>query len=256
MNDCIHAWIRSTAITAALAASAAGCALETAPDAPFDDGRVHRHVQHLKSGAELDVEVRFAGGFTRAEAEAVLARVEVLPARELFPQLDPSRLPVDYEAPEPLAEDEPTFEVVLLPLNDAALAERFAWRTLDEPRAARSPAQDGVAASAQALSLDATIAKQLDPGETWRTARLRCYAPFGFGAEIVGGANVCIDLGYEGKAGSVCSAAFDPREPVLLAHPGPNLNPFDKHYFRGRVTAKLWGIPMPALIAAAGYACL
>jgi hypothetical protein len=215
-----------------------------------DDGAVHRVITS-PAGASFDVEIRYVGGLKREDANALASKIEVAPTRELFPDVDLSKAPAqDAVDDEPLDETEPTFSVTLHPINDAARAERHSWRLPVERKGE-------LGQTSQALSLNLAANQWLDPGESWRTARQRCYAPFTFGASVAGVAKVCIDLGYDGVAGSICSYAYDPSAPVVVVHPGPDLNPFNKHYFRGRVTgATLFGQGTGAYLALAGYACL
>jgi hypothetical protein len=190
-----------------------------------------------------------------------LAKIEVAPARELFPGVDFSKLPIEEKGDEELDASEPTFDVVLHPKNDAALGERYSWRMRSSSvLAAPIPKSEGpegtVTSVRQGLSADIAVGISLDPGERWRTSRQYCHA-FGFVADVAGIADVCIDLGYDGVAGHMCTLAYDPRDPIVLFHPGPDINPTNRHYFRGRVTGRtLFGVGLPTVILAAGYACL
>jgi hypothetical protein len=227
------------------------------------DEAVHRTIVDPQTGAEFDVEVRFAGGMTAEDADEIADTITVLPAAQAFPGVDLSAIPASSGAP--LDESEPTFGVILHPLNDAAAVQRFAWEA--SPPLTREidrdvPGTDGLGQTSQALSVDAgtPIYKYLSAGETWKTDRYQCYAPFGFAAMFTGPAAACVDMGYEGKAGTRCSFGFDPRDPVVVVHDGvpDNLtgwSPFKEHYFRGRIKAGFLGVG-PAVLHAWGVVCL
>jgi hypothetical protein len=205
------------------------------------------------SGAVFEVEVRYAGGFSASEAHVLASSLELVPAREMFPELDPAFFTNRSATDEPLDGSEPTFEVVLHPLD--AAAEPHTWRTRVHPQVGMlDDTSSGLASIEQAVTSYGYVdlQEELSPHESWRTARYRCHAAHFF-AGVLGPATACIDLGYEGKAGSVCQIT-----PLgaFLVHAGPNLNPLDKHYFRGRVTAKVLFTGTYAAIDDAFFTCL
>jgi len=213
------------------------------------DGPVHRTLTDPLTGAEFDVEVRYAGGLTAADAEAMAMTIEVVPARIAFPDLDPAiATRANTSDDRPLDGSEPTFEIVLHPLNDVAAAERYAWQS--KTRAGSHDVGDGLSTIEQGLEVGCY--PWLDARESWRSARYRCHA-FSLTATIGGAASVCIDVGYEGKADTKCTVTYNT---ATIAHPGTNWNPLDEHYFRGRITASVFGVGTTACVYGKLPVCL
>jgi hypothetical protein len=271
----------------AIAVATSGCGGVVDPD--LETRSVKQHATDTTGAAEFEVEVRYAGGLTEADARALLAALEIRPAQELFPGLKVDGAPASVPATEPLDASEPTFEVNLHPLNDMAASRLYAWHSSSQPGSTTDLAQADspgagsgeVGQTRQAIGVDDVrrvfqilfglnpysllwgqfldhyvILEWLSVGERWRTPRYRCRG-FAFAADFAGVANACVDLGYDGVADHSCSLGYRPDEPVIVAHPGPDWDPWNEHYFRGRVTAvSFYGQGTGAELLGAATLCL
>lgn len=216
-----------------------------------EDESVRGRRYDVATQAMFDVEVRYAGGVTRQEAQQLLDTVEIVPTSEFIAGSGDATEPASEQL-ELLDGSEPTVDIVLHPLNEAAAARRYGWRATValEAAAPHSPAgPTDVATQKQALSGDVFASSvYLGHGDVKRSSRYYCRAFTLQATSVTGAATSCIDLGYEGKADTLCTFSSVP----IVTHPGPNLNPLDKHYFRGRFNA-VFG---PAWIIGGSVLCL
>jgi hypothetical protein len=100
---------------------AAACGDESPIVAP---GIFHGLKRDVTGAAALDVEIRYGGGLTAADARALFERMEIVSVREAFKSIELPMIEVEAQ----VVWGAPTFHVLLHPLNDAARSERYAWR--------------------------------------------------------------------------------------------------------------------------------
>jgi hypothetical protein len=216
-----------------LAGALAGC--EGPGPLGAESGALHGRATDVAGQAEFDVEVRYAGGASRQEAQRLLSGLQIVAARDF---LGDGAAPPAPAGDEPLDDSEPTIAVLLKPLNPAAQAQRYAWRASLDARAPAAPAApEGAVEQRQgALTLDLDLDPTwLSNGETWRTSRYRCNW-FSFGVHVaVGFVQPCILQGAQGLAGTTCGP-FN----TAITSIG-DANPFNEHYFRGRASGYLTG---------------
>ena len=183
--------------------------------------------------AEFEVDVRYAGGVTRAQAAALIEHLEIFPARDVMPTAQIPFLKT-AAADEPLDTSAPTYAITLRPLNDVAARERYAWAASADARPevpAATSGSDGIVERQSALNADIEVAPEtLGYNELWvSNSRFRCHS-FTVQLEVIPGSLIkpCIIQGASGNAGTSCGV------PGVGAYTSiGDWNPTNQHYFRG-----------------------